>query len=170
MKDFLNSTRPFNLMHENFAEGFWHADNAPVFFKTKKELVRAGTVSSLKPNETFYVELWGRLRGSLLLYESNTQAGKEGLVDCIWLSKKGQFFRNICGRALFSDIPEGTAIYKAIKKEKKRPLDTVEEDVVQTPKKLPRYLFEKKTEAFPPINKVLEPASAASETKTELEI
>jgi hypothetical protein len=93
---------------------------------------------------------------------------KEGLVDCIWLSNTGQFFRNICGRALFSDIPEGTTIYKAIKKEKKRPLEEGKEDLVQTPKKLPRYLFKKKTEAFPSIKKVSDAASA--ESKTELEI
>ena len=147
MKDLLQTARPFNLMHENFAEGFWHADNAPVFFKTKKQLVRAGTVSSLKPNETFFVELWGGdYAGRYFFMKAIRRREKEGLVDCIWLSKKGQFFRNICGRALFSDIPEGTAIYKAIKKEKKRPRDEGEEDALPTPKKLPKEYAAK---AFP---------------------
>ena len=169
MKDLLQTACPLNLMHENFAEGFWHADNAPVFSKKKHKLVRAGTASSLKLNETFYVELWGGdYAGRCFYMKAVRWREKEGLVDCIWLSKTGQFFRNICGRALFSDIPEGTTIYKAIKKEKKRPRDAGEEDLLQTPKKLPRYLFKKKKEAFPSIKKVSDAASV--ESKTELEI
>ena len=153
MKDEKKPNRNFNLMHENFAEGFWHADNAPVFSKTKKQLVRAGTVSSLKPNETFYVELWGGdYAGRCFYMKAIRRREKEGLVDCIWLSKKGQFFRNICGRAIFSDIPEGTPVYKAIKKEKKRPRDEGEKEALPTPKKLPK-LGSEKEKPFPNINK-----------------
>ena len=168
MKDQNKPNRNFNLMNENFTEGFWNADNAPVFFKKKKHLVRAGTASSLKPNETFFVELWGgEYTGRCFLMKAIHRREKEGLIDCIWLSKNGKFFRNICGRALFSDIPEGTQVYKAKKEEKKRPRDGGKEDV-ETPKKLPRYLFQKKKEAFPSMKKVLETAS--SESKTELEV
>lgn len=136
------------LYNENYEENFYHADNAPVFSRRKASLARIGTVGELELNDTFYVELWGGDFAGVCYFMKVVRKREEaGLVDCIWLSKRKHFFRDICGRAIWSDIPENTVVYRPLSKKRNR---EEEDNAGKTPKKLPRYLFgKKKGEAFP---------------------
>lgn len=134
-----------------FCEGFWHADNAPIFSRKKKSLCLFGRVERLQTNELFYVNLWGgEFEGRCYLMKVLRKHEKEGYFDCLWLTKKRELIRNIVGRAMFSEVPMNTKVYKQRSKlsKKRRQQPSAQQE---TPKKVPRQEREIQSPAEPPI-------------------
>lgn len=145
------SVQTLPLYNEKYEENFYHADNAPVFSRRKESLARVGTVGELELNDTFYVELWGGQFAGVCYFMKVVRKREEaGLVDCIWLSKRKNYFRDICGRAIWSDIPENTVVYRPLSKKRK-----CEDNAGKTPKKIPKYLLEQRKKAFPSLKHAL---------------
>lgn len=151
-------------------EGLWHADNAPVFSRKKENLQKVGTAQDLKEGEMFYVELWGGDFAGRCFFMKAVQRRKgEGVVDCLWLSKRRRYFRDIVGRGIFSDIPFSTVVYKNKNSLKKRKLREIKKELC-TPVKMPKRHGESLYE-FPKI-KALDPLSDEEKkklTKEEVE-
>ena len=112
---------PVNLADLQFEDGFWTADNAPIYFRRKKSLKKIGTLCDLSLHDTFYVELWdGPFAGKCYFMKVVRVHENAGYYDCLWLSKKRRLLRNIIGRAMYSCIANATPVYATKRQTKKR--------------------------------------------------
>ena len=135
-----------------FCEGFWHADNAPIFSRKKKSLCLFGKVERLQTNELFYANLWGgEFEGRCYLMKVLRKHEKEGYFDCLWLTKKRELIRNIVGRAMFSEVPVNMKVYKQRSKVSKKRKQQPSAQEQKTPKKVPRQERETQSPAGPSI-------------------
>lgn len=110
---------PMELDDLQFADGFWHADDAPIYSRRKKSLVEGQKLSELKMNDLFYVNLWGgEFEARCYLMKVIRQRPKDGCFDCLWLTKKRKLLRNIVGQAIFSEVPLDLRVFQQKKKRK----------------------------------------------------
>jgi hypothetical protein len=100
-----------------FADGFWHADNAPIYSRRKRSLLEGQKLSELKVNDLFYANLWGgEFETQCYLMKVIHQRPKDGCFDCLWLTKKRKLLRNIVGQAMFSEVPLDLRVFQQKKR------------------------------------------------------
>ena len=122
-----------------FADGFWHADNAPIYSRRKRSLLEGKRLSELKMNDLFYVNLWGgEFEARCYLMKVIRQRPKDGCFDCLWLTKKRKLLRNIVGQAMFSEVPLELRVFQ---QKKRKPTFVLDLTGQPTPTKKARPAF-----------------------------
>ena len=130
---------PVDLVDLQFEDGFWTADNAPIYCRRKRSLQKIGTLSDLSLNDMFYVELWdGEFAGKCYFMKVVRIHEEQGYYDCLWLSKKRRLLRNIIGRAMYSCIAETTQVYSTKLQAKKRKKTLASNQPAKVVKKEPK--------------------------------
>lgn len=123
-----------------FADGFWHADNAPIYSRRKRSLLEGKRLSELKMNDLFYVNLWGgEFEARCYLMKVIRQRPKDGCFDCLWLTKKRKLLRNIVGQAMFSEVPLEVRVFQQKKKRKPQFVLDLTEQPTPTKKARPPF-------------------------------
>lgn len=115
-----------DLADLQFAEGFWHADSAPIFYRKKTSLENKGRLAQLSVNEVFYVELWGgRFKGRAYFMKVIRERPRKGFYDCLWLTSDQKLFRNVVGQVMYSEVPISSTIFGPREKKRKATAATV---------------------------------------------
>ena len=131
----LKKQEPADLEDLQFADGFWNADNAPIFSRRKSSLVLSGKLAKLEVNDLFYVNYWGgQFEKRCYLMKVLQKHERKGYFDCIWLTKKRKLLRNIVGQAMFSEVSMQTPVFQLplhLKKKRK----AIDQTLQETPKK-----------------------------------
>ena len=160
---------PIELDNFQFHEGFWHADNAPIFSRRKKSLVEGSRVSELQLEDTFFINLWGgEFEKRCYLMKVVRKRPQDGCFDCLWLTKQRKLLRNIVGGAIFSAVPTAAKVFHQRNKRKFVGVDLTEQS---TPKKqarlssaavgfYPKIFHAKEVQAKPQATEAKEPEAA----------
>lgn len=147
---------PVDLKDLPFADGFWTADNAPIFSRRKRSLSLSGKLANLKVDDLFYVNFWGgKFESRCYLMKVLRKHEREGFFDCVWMTKKRNLIRNIVGQAMFSEVSMQTPVFQIplhLKKKKRKAIDLT---LQETPKKLSKKTEEVVVKAEPTLQKLL---------------
>ena len=146
---------PADLGDVQFADGFWNADNAPIFSRRKHSLIISGKLAKLKVNDLFYVNYWsGQFEKRCYLMKVLRKHELEGYFDCLWMTRNRKLLRNIVGQAMFSEVSMQTPVFQSPLhlKKKRKAIDLTLKD---TPKKYSKKAEEVVVKTEPAFPKLL---------------
>ena len=144
---------PADLEDLQFADGFWNADNAPIFSRRKSSLQLSGKLAKLEINDLFYVNYWGgQFEKRCYLMKVLRKHEREGYFDCLWMTKKRKLLRNIVGQAMFSEVSMQTPVFQVFLKKKRKSIDLT---LQETPKKISKKTEEVVVKTEPASKKFL---------------